>query len=88
MWFASGLLLIPCFLLLCYCLSMAHLLPGLPGDKEQSWCTSTGWGCPQGCTPLCLGLLLSSKDSAQQPHTTDLTSPCFVRIPQQGVGAG
>lgn len=82
MWFASGLLPTPCPLLLCYRLSMAHLLPGLPWDKDQFWCTSIGWGCPQGCTLLCLGLLVSSKDSAQQPHAksiTDLTGPYFLR---------
>lgn len=70
---------------------MAHLLPGLPGDKEQSWCTNIGWGCPQGCTLRCLGLPVSSKDSAQQPHNksiSDPTSTSLVRIPQHRVGAG
>lgn len=86
-----GLLPTPCPLPLCYHLSMAHLLPGLPGDKEQSWGTSIGWGCPQGCTLQCLGLLVSSKDSAQQPHAKsipDLAGPYFKRIPQHSVGAG
>ena len=71
MWFASGLLPMPCAaappLPLRYHPRMAHLLPALPWGKDRAQGTGTGWGCPQAPTPLCSGLPASSEDTAMHP---------------------